>query len=102
MLTSANDSSAKIFKIMHYTYILQSKKDGQLYTGCTDNLQQRFKLHNSGKINATKNRQPLILIHYEAFVDKQDAFTRERWLKTGWGRNQLKKILQNYFKNLGG
>jgi predicted GIY-YIG superfamily endonuclease len=38
----------------------------------------------------------LILIYYEAFIDKHDAFNREQWLKTGWGRNQLKKILRNY------
>ena len=81
---------------MYYVYILQSKKDNQLYTGCTNNLQQRFSLHNSGKVESTKNRRPLVLIFYEAFINKKDAFEREQWLKTGWGRNQVEKILKNY------
>ena len=82
---------------MYYVYILQSKKDGNLYMGCTNNLKKRLLLHNSGRITSTKKRMPLKLIHYEAFIDQKDAFFREQWLKTGWGRNQLKKILNNYF-----
>jgi putative endonuclease len=81
---------------MYYVYILQSKRDRKLYVGCTNDLKQRLKLHNGGKIFSTRNRLPLILIYYEAFIDKHDAFNREQWLKTGWGRNQLKKILRNY------
>lgn len=83
---------------MHYVYVLQSKKDTLLYTGCTNNLQRRFKMHNTGKVFSTMNRVPLKLIYYEAFLDRSDAFSRERWLKTGWGRNQLQKILSNYLK----
>ena len=87
---------------MYYVYVLQSETDNKLYTGCTNNLQERFRLHNNGKVFATKNRRPLVLIYYEAFINKHDAFKREQWLKTGWGRNQLKKVLAHYFKNLGG
>lgn len=87
---------------MYYVYVLHSKKDNKLYTGCTNNLQERFRLHNLGKIKATENRRPFLLIYYECFINKQDAFIREQWLKTGWGRNHLKTILFNYFKNLGG
>ncbi len=83
---------------MYYTYVLQSKKDGQFYTGCTKDLRTRLKLHNSGKVYSTKNRKPLQLVHYEAFLDKTDAFAREQWLKTGWGRNQLAKMLHNFLK----
>jgi putative endonuclease len=82
---------------MYYVYILLSLKDNKLYVGCTNNLKNRFKRHNEGLIKSTKSRRPLILIHYEAFLDKHDAFTREQGLKTGWGRNQLKKMLKNYF-----
>lgn len=88
---------------MDYVYILESLKDGKFYTGCTDNLRQRLLLHNTGKVASTKHRSPLEVIHYEAFINKRDAFARERWLKTGWGRNQLNKILRNYLavKNKG-
>ena len=87
---------------MFYVYILKSTIDDDLYVGCTNNLKQRLQLHNSGKVYSTRKRHPLQLIHYEAFLDKHDAFIREQWLKTGWGRNQLKKMLHNYLKNLGG
>jgi len=83
---------------MHYVYILQSKKDDELYVGCTNNLKARFALHNAGKVVSTARRLPLKLIYYEAFMNKHDAFAREQWLKTGWGRNQLKAILRNYLK----
>lgn len=81
---------------MHYVYVLQSKKDGNFYTGCTNDLKKRFLLHDNGKILSTKNRNPFLLIYYEAFLNQKDAFAREQWLKTGWGRNHINKILNNY------
>jgi len=83
---------------MQYVYILRSTKDNQMYIGCTKDLQKRVREHNSGDVSSTKARLPLELVHYEAFSNKQDAFAREQWLKTGWGRNQLSKILSNTLK----
>jgi putative endonuclease len=57
-------------------------------------------MHNNGAILSTKNRRPLKLIYYEAFINKHDAFLREQWLKTGWGRNQIQKILHNYLAEI--
>ena len=87
---------------MHYVYIFQSIKDNGLYIGCTKDLKKRFILHNKGEVSSTKNRKPFKLIYYEAFLNQQDAFAREQWLKTGWGRSHVNKILSNYLKNLGG
>lgn len=55
-------------------------------------------MHNAGKIESTKTRKPFTLIYYEAYRNEKDAFQREKWLKTGWGRNQIKKSLSNYLK----
>ena len=89
---------------MQYVYILESKSDGNLYIGCTNDLQRRITLHNSKKVESTKHRTPFTLIHYEAYLSEKDAFERERYLKTGWGKQFIKKNLENYFltKNLGG
>lgn len=87
---------------MHYVYILRSKKDLKLYVGCTNDLKARLRLHNRGKVKATSLRTPFKLIYYEAFINQRDAFTREQWLKTGWGRNQIKKLLKESLKSLGG
>ena len=82
--------------MFYYVYILQSKKDSELYVGCTNDLKRRLKEHNDGLVFSTKGKHPYAIIHYEAFLHKKDAFLREKWLKTGWGRNQIKKILENY------
>lgn len=56
--------------------------------------------HASGKVSATKFRRPLKLIHHEYFVSKKDAKAREEFLKSGFGRNQLKQFLKNTLHNL--
>jgi putative endonuclease len=52
---------------MFYSYILKSKKDSDLYIGSTNNLKERFKKHNSGKVFSTKARRPMEIIYYEAY-----------------------------------
>lgn len=83
---------------MFYVYILRSVSDKKLYIGYTDNLQRRIKEHNSGNNLSTKNRIPFKVIYYEAYSNKQDAQERELFLKTGWGRKYIAKILKNYFR----
>lgn len=82
---------------MQYVYTLKSLVDNNLYVGCTHDLKQRLILHNRKKVPSTAKRSPLILIYYEVYMDKRDAFAREPFLKTGWGKNYVKKVLQNYF-----
>ena len=82
---------------MFYVYILQTEYNDELYVGCTNNLQKRFQEHNSGKVKSTKAKLPYKLIHYEAFINKEDSFQREQFLKTGWGKRFIKKNLKNYF-----
>ena len=86
---------------MYYIYILISKKDLRLYVGCTSNIEQRFKAHNSGSVEATKLRRPLDLLHQEKFLDKTEAFQRERFLKSLWSARFKKKLRQKYIDNLG-
>lgn len=83
---------------MNYLYILKSDKDRQMYIGATKDLKKRISMHNSGKILSTRLRKPLKLVDYEAFLNKSDAFARGQWLKTGWGRNQIHKMLRNALK----
>lgn len=72
---------------MHYVYVLLSKKDDKLYVGYSNDLIARIRKHNAGKVLATKSRLPLKLVYYEARLDEQEARDREKYLKTGWGRN---------------
>ncbi len=82
---------------MFYVYILLSLKDKRLYTGSTNDLKNRFKLHNDGRVASTRYRKPFILIYYEACLNQQDARAREKYLKSGPGKFYLKNRLKRFF-----
>ena len=82
---------------MYFVYILQSLKDNKLYTGYTSNVKRRFEEHNKGLVSITKHRRPFKLIYLEGYLNQQDATSREKFFKTGWGRTHLKKVLKNYW-----
>ena len=81
-----------------YIYILRSLRDKGLYIGYTSDLKNRLMLHASGKVPSTKLRTPFKLIHYEYFINSKDAKAREEFLKSGYGRKQLKEFLKNTLK----
>lgn len=88
-------------KSMYYVYILISKKDGQLYIGSAPDLKKRKYRHDNGYVLATKNRRPLELIYYEAYLNAKDARKREVFLKGGKGHEELKIQLQETLKKAG-
>lgn len=72
-----------------YTYILMSQKDGRFYTGVTDDLNRRLKQHNTGLVPSTLRRLPVEMVYFEACLSKDDAYRREKYLKTGMGKRFL-------------
>jgi putative endonuclease len=86
---------------MIYTYIIQSKKDSQWYTGATKDLRKRFKLHNDNRVVSTKGRGPFVLIYYEACLNQEDAFAREKFLKSGMGKRYVKNRLKRFLSLTG-
>ncbi len=81
---------------MYYTYVLQSMKDMDFYTGCTKDLKLRFEQHNKGLVESTKHRKPLNLIYYEACFNQSDARKREKYLKSYNEKMYLKRRLKSY------
>ena len=81
---------------MYYLYILESLKDGKLYTGVSNNPVRRLEEHNSGKNSATRYRRPFILIHTEWFDSRSGALRRERYLKTPKGSFEKFQIWQQF------
>jgi putative endonuclease len=77
---------------MRFVYILKCA-DGDLYTGCTENIDERLNRHKTGQVPATKTRLPIELISYTALPDKYVAFEFEKYLKSGSGRAFIKKHL---------
>lgn len=84
---------------MYYVYILQTlEKPKWLYKGFTSDLQKRFKEHNAGKNFSTAPYVPLKLIYYEAYILKEDAEAREKYLKTSMGKRVIKKQLKYFLE----
>jgi len=89
---------------MWHVYVLISKRDGDKYVGMTNNLQRRITMHNTGKVFATRNRHPFYPIYIESYLNQRDAAAREKFLKSGWGKNYLHRALKYWSesKKLGG
>ena len=82
---------------MFYVYILKSLKDKKTYTGFSENAYNRLTEHNSGKVDATKNRRPLEILFIEKVENISIAKNRERYWKSGAGRRKLKDFFKNGF-----
>jgi putative endonuclease len=83
-------------------YILESQKNKRLYVGITDNLKRRIAEHNSGRGGEyTRKNCPFKLIFYEAYLEKNDAIRAEKFFKSGYGREVLRKNkLLSYFEKI--
>jgi putative endonuclease len=78
---------------MPFIYVLRSRATGRYYTGSTLNLETRLLQHNSDQSISTKNRGPWDLVHHEGYSTLAEAVRRERFLKTGKGRQELERLL---------
>jgi putative endonuclease len=79
---------------MPFVYVLRSLTTGRSYTGATSDLEVRLAQHNSDQSPSTKHRGPWKLIHREEFSTMAEALRRERFLKSGRGRDELRRLLQ--------
>ena len=77
-------------KIMYYVYILKSTDFNRYYIGMSDNLERRIKEHNSGKTKSTRFYAPWKLMFYESFTTRIEARKREKYFKSGIGREFIK------------
>ena len=78
----------------YFVYVIKSLKDGRLYKGQTHNLEKRIVEHNSGKTKSTKGYTPWELVYFESFKTREEALLREKYFKTGIGREFLNKKLK--------
>ena len=78
---------------MWHVYIIQSKKNSKYYIGCSNNYKRRLNEHNLGQNLSTKSFRPWELIHLESFKDQQEAYSREKKIKSYKGGNGLRKLL---------
>jgi putative endonuclease len=76
-----------------FVYALRSLKDGQLYIGISQNPERRLLLHNKGVTKSTRQRRPFELIFQEACGTGEQAREREKYYKSGIGRETIRKLI---------
>ncbi len=75
-----------------YVYILRCADD-TLYTGYTNDLPHRVRMHNEGKgAKYTRARRPVELAYHEVWEDKSGALRREAAIKKLTRAEKLKLI----------
>ena len=78
----------------YFVYVLRSQSTGLLYKGCCSDPIQRLGQHNAGVTKSTRNRGPWELVYHEELPTRSEALARERFLKSGQGRQWLKITLE--------
>mgnify|MGYP001573540390 CR=1 FL=1 len=85
---------------MYYVYVLRSDRDEKFYIGSTSDLRKRISTHSAGGVPSTRQRRPLKLVFYEAYLAKIDAIRREQYFKTSPGKKTLGLMLRDSVKVL--
>ncbi|MCA9372362.1 GIY-YIG nuclease family protein [Candidatus Woesebacteria bacterium] len=75
--------------------LIQSTKDKRVYKRLTSNIARRLKQHSSGKNSSTKHYRPWKLIYFEEYHTRSKARLREKYFKSGQGRDEIRKIVSN-------
>ena len=75
---------------MYYVYVLYSIDFNRTYTGLTSDIERRIYEHNAKQNKSTKAFVPWKVIHIEEFKTRQEARSREKYLKSGIGREYIK------------
>ncbi|OHA91987.1 MAG: endonuclease [Candidatus Zambryskibacteria bacterium RIFCSPLOWO2_02_FULL_51_21] len=76
---------------MYSVYVLKSLNRNYIYVGISDNVLRRLGEHNAGWNRTTKPYKPFKLLHTEDFPDRIGARKREKWFKSGEGKEFVKK-----------
>lgn len=76
----------------YWVYAIQSAKNGRVYVGFSTDVTSRLKQHNTGKTRSTKAYRPWNLIYTEAVENRLEAREREKYYKSGSGKEFLKSL----------
>ncbi|WP_317169101.1 GIY-YIG nuclease family protein [Flavivirga algicola] len=66
-----------------------------IYVGLTQDLSNRIKRHNDGRERTTKFYRPYELIYSEKCSNRIEARVREKYWKSGIGKEKLRSIRNN-------
>ncbi|MEE8328449.1 MAG: GIY-YIG nuclease family protein [Thermodesulfovibrionia bacterium] len=77
---------------MYYVYAIKSKEKNYIYVGLTNNPQRRIKEHSYKKEKTTRVYAPFKAILIEKYRTRIEARKREKYLKSGVGKEYLKLL----------
>ena len=77
----------------YYVYAIVSIVNNRIYVGISHNVNERLKYHNLGKVFSTKGYRPWKLFYKEFIGSRVEARKREKFLKSGCGKEYLKSKL---------
>ena len=82
--------------MFYFVYMLKSKSINPVtYVGYTNNLKKRITNHNSGKGAKFTRGRKWVLIYKEKFKSKEEAISREYYIKKNRTlRNKIKNLYQ--------
>ena len=76
---------------MFYVYVIVSEIKGlRFYVGISEDIDRRMSEHNSGKTQSTRGYIPWELFFTEKYTARVDARNREKYLKSGSGKEKIK------------
>ena len=83
----------RYIKVPYWVYILQNATSGKLYKGQTSDLKHRIERHNTHEIGSKrythKQKGTWQLIYSEEHFTRSEAMKREKFLKSGQGREWI-------------
>jgi putative endonuclease len=88
----------KVTETQYYVYMLTNKRSTVLYTGVTNNLEQRLIEHYIDRIEQktfTGKYNCHYLLFYESYKYVNDAIAREKEIK-GWTRAKKVKLISDF------
>ena len=80
---------------MYFVYAIKSINRNYIYVGMTNEVERRFDEHNTGKNKTTRPYKPFKLFYSEKFRTRAEARKREKYLKSGIGKEFLKSLIKD-------
>ena len=77
---------------MFHVYVLLSATTGRRYVGSCEDVHERVRRHNAGHSKSTRYGVPWVLVHQENFMTRAEAVRKERYYKSGRGRDDLERF----------
>lgn len=84
---------------LYFVYIIENTITHAWYIGFSEDYKRRLA-EQSGSQFTRRQDGGWNLVYLEGYCNKKDAFSREKYLKSGAGRRYIKKQLTNHLENI--